>query len=481
MANEPMRLREYTAQEDIERVVREETQPRFSAAASSPFCQGLLGEQLGYLSDTTIAESFLDGSYEIPPEIDDATALLIDEIGRIGQSVIRGSTRQDISPDKFSTYWRRVRESTSSSYSGVHFGHYDVAGTNERFATFFAKKISLTMRSGWAPSRWGIGLTVLLEKIAGVALVNKTRAILLMEGDYNMQNRVIFGDRMMSIAREHDLIPDDQYAEKESDGQDGAFMKKLVYDFSRLMKIVLGIVSEDASNCYDKIAHPFCSLVFQAFGVAIASDIAMLSCIQRMKFYLRTAFGESPGFMTALVGAIIQGLCQGNAASPAGWSVVCAVLLAAYNQGGHGAKIKPPIRGDQFETAGVLYDDNVDLFTMDADMDEESLVGTAKGEKCFGYLADYIWDDETGQRHYAPPPEKPLPILLPDGTTEEIAVLSCDVHQVTLGVASSPDGNDHHHLAAEGKARDKWKSIRTKAEVWINRLKTHTCRRDTSG
>eukprot|EP00956_Cyclotella_meneghiniana_P011552 scaffold16227_cov96-Cyclotella_meneghiniana.AAC.2 len=293
---------------------------------------------------------------------------------------------------------------------------------------------------------------------------------------------------MMSIAREHELIPDDQYAEKESDGQDEAFMKQLVYDFLRLMKIALGIVSEDASNCYDRIAHPFCSLVFQAFGVAIASVIAMLSCIQRMKFYLRTAFGESPGFMTALLGTIIQGLCQGNAASPAGWSVVCAILLAAYNQGGHGAKIKPPIRGDNFETAGVLYVDDVDLFTMDATLDEEALWteiqsstldwsgvligsgGTAKGEKCFGYLADYMWD-ESGQWHYIPPPTKPLVILLPDGTTEEITVLPCDVHQVTLGVASSPDGNNHHHLAAEGKARDKWKSIRTKAEVWVNRLK----------
>ena len=86
--------------------------------------------------------------------------------------------------------------------------------------------------------------------------------------------------------------------------------------------------------------------------------------------------------MTALLGTI--GLCQENAASPAGWSVVCAVLLAAYNQGGHGAKIKPPIRGDQFDTAGVLYVDDVDLFTMDANMDEESLFTETRltGREC---------------------------------------------------------------------------------------------------
>ena len=59
--------------------------------------------------------------------------------------------------------------------------------------------------------------------------------------------------------------------------------------------------------------------------------------------------------------------------SPAGWSVVCAILLAAYNQGGHVAKIKPPIRGDHL-TAGVLYVDDVDLFTMDADLDEDNPV-----------------------------------------------------------------------------------------------------------
>jgi hypothetical protein len=49
---------EYTQQEDIERVVREETQSRFSAAESSPFCQGLLGEELGYVSDTSTALPF---------------------------------------------------------------------------------------------------------------------------------------------------------------------------------------------------------------------------------------------------------------------------------------------------------------------------------------------------------------------------------------------------------------------------------------
>ena len=109
-----------------------------------------------------------------------------------------------------------MKESTSSAASKVHFGHYKVAGTNERLSKFFAKKISFVTRTGCAPDRWGIGLTVLLEKVAGVALVHKLRAILLMEGDYNMHNRLIFGSRMMECAREAGLIPNEQFAEKES-------------------------------------------------------------------------------------------------------------------------------------------------------------------------------------------------------------------------------------------------------------------------
>jgi hypothetical protein len=47
-----------------------------------------------------------------------------------------------------------------------------------------------------------------------------------MEGDFNMHNRLIFGTQIMEIAREADLIPPEQFAEKQSDGQDGVFLAR---------------------------------------------------------------------------------------------------------------------------------------------------------------------------------------------------------------------------------------------------------------
>jgi hypothetical protein len=256
-------------------VVREETQSRFSAAESSPFCQGLLGEELGYISDTATAAAILNRTYVIPDSVSDATALLIDEIGKVGIIIARGAVRLVVTPDEFKEYWQPINERTSSSASQAHLGHYKTASKFDWLCNFFAHKLLFVSCTGSAPERWGVGLTVLLEKIAGLVLMEKLRAILLMEADFQMLNRLIFANPAMAQARLHGLIPDEQYAECQSDGQDGAWLKRLFADVSRQARTPFSIISADAGNCYDRIAHVFTSFVFQAFGVSITMVAAI--------------------------------------------------------------------------------------------------------------------------------------------------------------------------------------------------------------
>ena len=65
----------------------------------------------------------------------------------------------------------------------------------------------------------------MLEKIAGVAVVTKLRAILLMEVDFNCHNKIIFEDRMMKLAREHGLVPEEIYSEKGKTPEDVIYNK----------------------------------------------------------------------------------------------------------------------------------------------------------------------------------------------------------------------------------------------------------------
>ena len=80
-----------------------------------------------------------------------------------------------ITEEDFRHYWRRARERTASSFSKLHFGHYKAAAYSQYMSEVHALKLSLIAQTGSAPERWARGLSVMLEKIAGVAIVTKPR------------------------------------------------------------------------------------------------------------------------------------------------------------------------------------------------------------------------------------------------------------------------------------------------------------------
>ena len=124
-------------------------------------------------------------------------------------------------------------------------------------------------------------------------------AILLMEADFNFHNKLIFGKRMVNAARSEGIIPSEQYADKQNTADDGSFDKILESDMSCQKKLPLCIISADASNCYNRVHHTIMALLFLAIGVTTGAISAMLQSIQRMKFFLRTVWGESKGLSAA--------------------------------------------------------------------------------------------------------------------------------------------------------------------------------------
>ena len=179
--------------EDTEGFIFTENEYRFQLANDAPISHTKLIDQLGYLGDSDIAQQIVEGRFEIPDEIDDAKALILKETGNIGVKLSNGDNNCHV-------FWKQVREGTQSSMSGIHYGHYKAAAYSKKASRFLSKKITLVSRIGCPPELWSDGLTVMLENIAGLALVNKLRAILLMEADFNFHNKLIFGCRMLDAA-----------------------------------------------------------------------------------------------------------------------------------------------------------------------------------------------------------------------------------------------------------------------------------------
>ncbi len=113
-------------------------------------------------------------------------------------------------------------------------------------------------------------------------------------------------------------MPEEIYSKKNQMADDKTLTKTLFYDVTRQARVPAAIASVDASNCYDRIAHAMELLVFQAFGIPVPAVESMLSVRENMKFFLCTGFGDSIKFAGGGICIKMQGLTQGNGASPAG-------------------------------------------------------------------------------------------------------------------------------------------------------------------
>jgi hypothetical protein len=212
----------------------------------------------------------------------------------------------------------------------------------------------------------------MLEKTLGVTLVSKLRAILLMEADFNISNKIIYGVRMMKNARNHQLMPEKVFSKKNRMADDGTLTKMLFYDVTHQTRVPVANASVDASNCYDRIVHAMALLVFQAFGVPASAIDSMLSTIANMKFLLWTGFGNLTKFAGGGIRIKTQGLTQGNGLSPAGWAVISINILNAHGKKGHSAKFICPITKLSSHLSAILYVDNTDLLHINLEKDELS-------------------------------------------------------------------------------------------------------------
>jgi hypothetical protein len=116
------------------------------------------------------------GTYEIPSDMDPATTLILEEIGRLGVKLVnKEGTEVIITLEDFKIFWKKVGEFTSSSMSGVHYGLYKAAIKYNISTKILAQQLTVVAQNGIPLESWSIGLQVMLEKIARVCLVEKLR------------------------------------------------------------------------------------------------------------------------------------------------------------------------------------------------------------------------------------------------------------------------------------------------------------------
>jgi hypothetical protein len=70
--------------------------------------------------------------------------------------------------------------------------------------------ISIPVQNGFSPTRWQMVINAMLEKIPGKPLLHKLRVIHILEADYNLALKQIFGKRLLQNCEKHGHLGDYQ-------------------------------------------------------------------------------------------------------------------------------------------------------------------------------------------------------------------------------------------------------------------------------
>ena len=172
----------------------------------------------------------------IPPiEISNTTEDFLSAM-KIPNSVLdTGAFSADISIDEHVSFWKKARENTQSSMSGLHFGFYKTTATVALLATTVSNFIRIPFKTGYATTRFSNSLNVSILKEQGNYNPEKQRTIHFIEAGFAEGCQFIFARRMMHNAKVRDVIPEVQYARKKGKAIDAVLQKVLTLDHFRLV------------------------------------------------------------------------------------------------------------------------------------------------------------------------------------------------------------------------------------------------------
>ena len=98
-------VKEYNTQEDVEQVVQEGCEVRFSLAHRAPIMKHTLAKKLRYLEDEKIAKATTEETYEVPTDLDEPIKYVFEEIGKMGMNIINEEREEIvITPDDFKRF-----------------------------------------------------------------------------------------------------------------------------------------------------------------------------------------------------------------------------------------------------------------------------------------------------------------------------------------------------------------------------------------
>lgn len=353
---------------------------KFTQANETPFNQAPLKDVVGARGITHDSDLILLGQYVTPPDIHPGARDFISAVQMNNEVLASGPIPVDITAEEHMNYWRKAREATQFSISGLHFCFYKATSTCKDLAHTVSGFLRIPFCTGYSPNRFRRSLNVSIMKEENNYKPEKQRTIHLLEAHFSEGAKIIFSRRMLQNARVHHQIPEEQYTRKGGKAIDAVLHKVLIFDYLRMMRRSGVCFASDLMNNYDRMSHSVGSLAMRALGVPISAIRYLTTSIQNIQHHVRTAYGDSDSFYTGETDNPLQGGGQGNPASPPMWTAITIVVVKILSMYAPGVNIVSSLSLVTLVFTAISYVDDTDLFVVGNTPNEkpESVLQRAK-------------------------------------------------------------------------------------------------------
>ena len=298
----------------------------YNQASSTPFATSEWYNKLNpnILNEEDVYDILRDGLPE-DDRLMESSRKLFEEISSNLIPEMPAATVQ-FTREKFQTFYKKTKEKTSSSPSGLHMGHWKAAALSTTISEVLSIIMRIAINNSYSLNRWKKVTGILLEKKSGHPTINKLRTIHIIESDLNYAMRMIWGREMMKWAEKHHAIHENQYGGRKGvQAQSASLNKTLTMDIIRYYGEPAMLVDNDAQACYDRIVPSILTYALLRLGLPLHMVKFQLKWLEQANYHLKLQKGLSASYSTTPT-TYLFGTGQGTGWSPPCWGALSDLI-----------------------------------------------------------------------------------------------------------------------------------------------------------
>ena len=491
----------------------------FGQAHGSPFTVPPLSHDLGFSGDGPASSSMLDGTYD-SSALEENVALLVQHLKQTAEMAAL-QTHPTISTEEYTNKLKNWAESTSTSPSGLHLGHYKALISRHRYTDIdlddeelvakrdewnmmqqqllelHVRMLNYALERGYTYRRWQTVANTILFKDKDNVRIHRTRVIHIYEADYNLTLGIKWRIALYQAEALRELNEGQYGSRPRRNALEPVLIEELQFEISRASRKMLVQTNYDATACYDRIIPNLAMMVSKKFGVPSLTTVTNASTLQNAEYHIRTDRGvETTGYKHSEEEPI-YGTGQGSGNSPMIWCFLSSVLFDCYEELSFNAQYCRPDRSEHISIGMIGFVDDSNGQTncfMETETQQtlptmlhqlrtnaqvwSNLLGASGGalelSKCSCHLAAWQFSIQGDPVLTSNKILAPTPISVIDSFTNEthhLEFLSPYSAHKTLGHYKEPAGTQHAQYQHLRKKSDEstaflWKCQMTPLETW---------------